>query len=211
MSVKKKVSWAAALGMVGVFGFGFAAPISYQTNAIALTDYAMGPGTNTVSSTGAILHSITTMPRRVLPVTYSYSSIADTTTLTANPAYLHTVVITEAVAGIVTVLAATDTLALFKASTVEGTYDFGGAYCAGGIIIEKTGAVHTTVVWSEAESGKIIVYDGSAATGDTIIVIEPLINQYQTFDFGSLGVMATNGIVAVCTDTIRYTVTFSKR
>ena len=62
---------------------------------------------------------------------------------------LYTIVITETAAGIITIYDSTRTLAVFKASIVEGTYDFGpGLNYTGYLRIDPAAASKLTVVHS---------------------------------------------------------------
>lgn len=57
-----------------------------------------------------------------MPYLYKYIDSATTTTITASQGVLHSIVVNTAAAGTITVSDANGTIALLKASVVEGTY-----------------------------------------------------------------------------------------
>jgi hypothetical protein len=76
-----------------------------------------------------------------------YISTATTTTFGAQPTgVLHSIVVGETAAGTITVSDGVGTIAVLKASIVEGTYIFDCAY-AKNLIVVTAGASKITVNW----------------------------------------------------------------
>ena len=81
-----------------------------------------------------------------------YISTATTTTVFNGPGTLEKIIITEAAAGTITIYdeatgGTTDIIAVFKASTVENSYEFEVA-CAKGLQIVTAAASKITVVYN---------------------------------------------------------------
>jgi len=63
-----------------------------------------------------------------MPYLYKYIDSATTTTITASQGILHSIVVNTAAAGTITVSDEVGTIALLKASVVEGTYLYDVAF-----------------------------------------------------------------------------------
>ena len=120
MSVKKKVQMGVVMaGMVGLFGFGLAAPVGYSPMQDSMASYYHNTGTDTTSiTTGGVV-----LERVVVGATAAgVIVIYDGTYATG------------------------DTVAVLKVSIVEGTYDF-GVVCTNGLSITVAAASRVTVVY----------------------------------------------------------------